>query len=73
MSCRGGFWSGVGSVVVVGQGSGCGNSIVVMGEEAVGGIGNGIYKGVGSGVPVVSGSPLVGAGVVNTDSPCLMS
>ena len=46
------------------------NSVVFMTEGAGGGIVSGIRRGAGSSVPSVVGSPLGGAGVINTGSLC---
>ena len=43
---------------------------LVPNKEAVGGVVSAICRVAGSDVPTVVGSPLVGAGVVNTGSPC---
>ena len=62
-------WGGS-SVVAVGHGSDCGGTIVVVGEEAVGGVASCTGMGVGSDVPSVVGSPLGGVGFVTINSSC---
>ena len=62
-------WGG-NSIVVAGQGSGCGATVVVVGEGAGGGIVSRTGRGAGSDVPFMAGSPLGGAGVVNPGHGC---
>ena len=62
-------WGGS-SLVVAGEGSNCGGTVVVVGEEAVGGVASCTGMGVGSDVPSVVGSPLGGVGFVTINSSC---
>ena len=63
---------GVDSVVVARLGSSCsrGSVVVAVGEAGVGVVSS-VNKVVGAGVTPVVGSLLVGAGVVDADSPCV--